>query len=205
MQSNNKFFDDLSQLMTNAMGVAQGAKDEAQTAMKSMMDRWLADRRRVTQSPRTVLTSQVQTKLDWREGLDAYRRDPAWRKGIIEHFRYNLGMMVRMARNAGVPVILVNPVANLRDCPPFKSEFRSDLTEAEQRRITELRAQARRLGWSDVHRKIELLEQAAEIDDQHAGLLYVLVDSQTDTESELAGVLDANLFPWSGWRHAGAV
>ena len=30
--------------MTNAMGVAQGAKTEAETAMKSWMDRWLADR-----------------------------------------------------------------------------------------------------------------------------------------------------------------
>lgn len=44
----NKMFDDLSQLMTNAMGVAQGARDEAENAMKSWMDRWLADRDFVT-------------------------------------------------------------------------------------------------------------------------------------------------------------
>jgi len=44
MQSRNRIFDDMSQLMTNAMGVAQGAKDEAETALKSMMDRWMADR-----------------------------------------------------------------------------------------------------------------------------------------------------------------
>ena len=48
MQSKNKFMDDIGQLMTNAMGVAQGAKDEAETAMKSLMDRWLADRDFVT-------------------------------------------------------------------------------------------------------------------------------------------------------------
>ena len=48
MQSRNKVFDDISQLMTNAMGVAQGAKDEAQTAISSMVDRWLADRDFVT-------------------------------------------------------------------------------------------------------------------------------------------------------------
>ena len=48
MQTKSKIFDDLSQLMTNAMGVAQGAKDEANTAMKSLMDRWLADRDFVT-------------------------------------------------------------------------------------------------------------------------------------------------------------
>jgi len=44
MDTRGKIFDDISQLMTNAMGVAQGAKDEAETAMKSLIDRWLADR-----------------------------------------------------------------------------------------------------------------------------------------------------------------
>jgi hypothetical protein len=48
MQTSNRFFDDLSQLMTNAMGVAQGARTEAETAMKSWIDRWMADRDFVT-------------------------------------------------------------------------------------------------------------------------------------------------------------
>tara|TARA_X000000950_G_scaffold115046_1_gene144571 strand:+ start:187 stop:429 length:243 start_codon:yes stop_codon:yes gene_type:complete len=48
MQTRNKMFDDISQLMTNAMGVAQGAREEAETAMNSMIDRWLADRDFVT-------------------------------------------------------------------------------------------------------------------------------------------------------------
>ena len=48
MTPRNKMFDDLSQLMTNAMGVAQGVRDETENAMKSWMDRWLADRDFVT-------------------------------------------------------------------------------------------------------------------------------------------------------------
>ncbi|MGC1487313.1 MAG: accessory factor UbiK family protein, partial [Albidovulum sp.] len=48
MQGQNKFLDDMSKLMTNAMGVAQGARTEAETAMKGWMDRWLADRDFVT-------------------------------------------------------------------------------------------------------------------------------------------------------------
>lgn len=48
MQTRNKVFDDIGKLMTNAMGVAQGARDEAETAFKSMVDRWLADRDFVT-------------------------------------------------------------------------------------------------------------------------------------------------------------
>ena len=43
MQTRNKFLDDMSQLMTNAMGVAQGARAEAETAMKGLIDRWLAE------------------------------------------------------------------------------------------------------------------------------------------------------------------
>ena len=48
MQSRNKILDDISRLMNNALGVAQGARDEAETALKSWMDRWLADRDLVT-------------------------------------------------------------------------------------------------------------------------------------------------------------
>ncbi|MFN3275984.1 MAG: accessory factor UbiK family protein [Paracoccus sp. (in: a-proteobacteria)] len=48
MTTQNRFFDDMSKLMTNAMGVAQGARSEAETAMKGWIDRWLAERDFVT-------------------------------------------------------------------------------------------------------------------------------------------------------------
>ena len=48
MQTRDKIFDDVSKLMNNAMGVAQGAKEEAETAFKSWVDRWMADRDFVT-------------------------------------------------------------------------------------------------------------------------------------------------------------
>lgn len=48
MNTPNKFFDDVSKLMTNAMGVAQGARDEAGNAIKGWVDRWLAERDFVT-------------------------------------------------------------------------------------------------------------------------------------------------------------
>jgi len=44
MQTRNKIFEDVSQLMTNAIGVAQGAKNEAENAVKSLVDRWMAER-----------------------------------------------------------------------------------------------------------------------------------------------------------------
>ncbi|MBM7066517.1 accessory factor UbiK family protein [Actibacterium sp. 188UL27-1] len=71
MQSRNKFFDDMSQLMTNAMGVAQGAKEEAENAMKSMMDRWLADRDFVTREEFDAARIMAQKAREENEALKA--------------------------------------------------------------------------------------------------------------------------------------
>lgn len=60
MQNRGKIFDDISQLMTNAMGVAQGAREEAETAMKSMIDRWLADRDFVTREEFDAVRAMAQ-------------------------------------------------------------------------------------------------------------------------------------------------
>ena len=60
MQTRNKILDDISSLMTNAMGVAQGAKDEAGTAMNGMMDRWLADRDFVTREEFDAVRAMAQ-------------------------------------------------------------------------------------------------------------------------------------------------
>ncbi|MBB5515592.1 hypothetical protein FHS89_001604 [Rubricella aquisinus] len=71
MQTRNKVFDDLSQLMTNAMGVAQGAKDEAENAMKSMMDRWLADRNLVTREEFEAVRAMAQKAREENDALKA--------------------------------------------------------------------------------------------------------------------------------------
>lgn len=71
MQTRNKFMDDMSQLMTNAMGVAQGAKDEADNAMKSLMDRWLADRDFVTREEFDAVRAMAQKAREENEALKA--------------------------------------------------------------------------------------------------------------------------------------
>lgn len=71
MQTRNKILDDISQLMTNAMGVAQGAKDEAETAMSSMMDRWLADRDFVTREEFDAVRAMAQKAREENEALKA--------------------------------------------------------------------------------------------------------------------------------------
>jgi BMFP domain-containing protein YqiC len=71
MQTRNKILDDLSQLMTNAMGVAQGAKGEAETAMKGLMDRWLADRDFVTREEFDAVRAMAQKAREENESLAA--------------------------------------------------------------------------------------------------------------------------------------
>ncbi|MBN2129798.1 MAG: SGNH/GDSL hydrolase family protein, partial [Sedimentisphaerales bacterium] len=137
----------------------------------ALANQWFAGRRG-SRSLRTVLPAEVRTKLDYEEALESYRRDETWRRGITEHFHRNAETMVRLAQAAGVPLILVNPVSNLTDCPPFKSEFRADLSEAELRQVMDLRQRAGAMGWDDVYARLGLLERAVEIDQRHAGLLY---------------------------------
>jgi BMFP domain-containing protein YqiC len=71
MQTRNKLLDDLAQLMSNAMGVAQGAKNEAETAMKSLVDRWLADRNFVTREEFDAVRAMAQKAREENEALKA--------------------------------------------------------------------------------------------------------------------------------------
>ncbi|WP_298852457.1 accessory factor UbiK family protein [uncultured Ruegeria sp.] len=71
MQTRNKILDDVSQLMTNAMGVAQGAREEAENAMKSMLDRWLADRDFVTREEFDAARAMAQKAREENAALEA--------------------------------------------------------------------------------------------------------------------------------------
>jgi BMFP domain-containing protein YqiC len=71
MQSRNKILDDVSQLMTNAMGVAQGAREEAETAMKGWIDRWLAERDLVTREEFDAVRAMAQKAREENDALKA--------------------------------------------------------------------------------------------------------------------------------------
>jgi BMFP domain-containing protein YqiC len=71
MQTRNKLLDDLAQLMQNALGVAQGARVEAETAMKSLIDRWLADRNFVTREEFDAVRAMAQKAREENDALRA--------------------------------------------------------------------------------------------------------------------------------------
>ena len=82
--------------------------------------------------------------------------------------------MVQMTRDAGVPLLLVNPVSNLRDCPPFKAQHRDGLSADQLRQWKSLVSRAAECQSTNTHQAVTLLGQAKAIDDQHAGLHYLL-------------------------------
>jgi BMFP domain-containing protein YqiC len=71
MQTRNKILDDFSQLFTSAMGVAHGARAEAETAFQSMIDRWLADRDLVTREEFDAIRAMAQKAREENEELKA--------------------------------------------------------------------------------------------------------------------------------------
>lgn len=126
---------------------------------------------------RPLLPTEVEALLDYQGGMEAYERDDAWRSGVIEQFRYNVHLLVRMAQDAGVEVVIVNPVSNVRDCPPFKSLHRNDLSPHEQEHWESLCSEAGRLmtgDRADLRQAIALLEQACKIDPDYASAFYHL-------------------------------
>jgi lysophospholipase L1-like esterase len=123
---------------------------------------------------KTELPDEVDTILDYQRGLDEYHRDDAWRAGVVRHFEFNLRRMIGQAREAGVPVLLVDPPCNLKDCPPFKFEPSPQLDEAANARVAALWNEAQRLESEQLERQCALLREALAVDGRHAGIHYHL-------------------------------
>jgi lysophospholipase L1-like esterase len=124
--------------------------------------------------PRPVLREEVEALLDYRGGLERYHHDAAWRRGVTVHYEFNMRRMVSLARQAHVPLILLNPACNLRDSPPFKAEHRPGLAAEQRERCARLWTEARFYYSTQPWRAARLLREALAIDDQHAGLHYDL-------------------------------
>jgi len=78
-----------------------------------------------------TLPEEVEARLDFRNGLDQYTRDEVWKSNVVTHFQHNLRRMVLAAQSAGVPLMICNPVSNLRDASPFKSQNQSGLSDSQ--------------------------------------------------------------------------
>jgi BMFP domain-containing protein YqiC len=72
MQTKNPILNDFSRILTGAFGVAQNARTEMETAVSSMLERWLSERNFVTRDEfdavriMAKVASERNTKLEKR-------------------------------------------------------------------------------------------------------------------------------------------
>jgi tetratricopeptide (TPR) repeat protein len=102
-------------------------------------------------------------------------KDDPRRLMVYKHFQRNLHDIVASAESAGVPVLLSTVASNLRDCAPFISLNRSDLSTTERQKWQELydqgiQAEAGK-SYADA---IRAYAGAAAIDPTHAELQFRL-------------------------------
>ena len=112
--------------------------------------------------------------LDYEDGLTKYHRDDQWRLGVETHYEQNLRTMIRLAGDAGVPVLLANPVSNVHGTPPFKVEHDSQLTPKQLAEFQSRWKAAKQCAWDDLDVKLEKVNASLEIDPRHAEALFLL-------------------------------
>lgn len=74
------------------------------------------------------LQREVDAILDHSVGPDAYNLETLQSDQIHQHFEYNLRRIIKLARAADTPLILVTPASNQKDFSPFKSQHSRSLT-----------------------------------------------------------------------------
>jgi lysophospholipase L1-like esterase len=133
--------------------------------------RLMAADEKATPAQRVVLGPEADARLDWKDGLAKYHRDPKWQADVIAHFELNLRRIAAIADQAGVPLLFVSPASNLQ-WAPFKPVHRADFCPADHVEFARLRAEARELYARDMEAALVCLKQAAAMDDQQAAVHY---------------------------------
>lgn len=96
----------------------------SQLASKIRLVSWIQQQLSSPSLAKTVLSGEVDARLDHPGGLDQYRRDPNWKSGVESHFADTLRTMIAAAQAADVPLILCVPAGDLVRTPPFKTVSR---------------------------------------------------------------------------------
>ena len=126
-------------------------------------------------APQTTLAPEVATKLDGWTGIEQFHRDDRQARAIFEHFEHNLGRIVEIARDHGAEVVFVDPVANLKDFSPFRSQHAGGLPPADAARCDELVARGEALvAAGRPGEALEPLRAALAIDPRYAETHYQL-------------------------------
>lgn len=140
--------------------------------MRAVIDQLREDPREAAKK-QFLLSGEVRTLLATSAGLDLYYRDAALRSRILEHYQFNVGRMIALARSVGSDVVFVQPAANIKDFSPFKSQHRDGLKEPElsawQRAFDRGVKAAKSGDHATAHRAFE---DALRLDDRYAQLYF---------------------------------
>ncbi|HIF34130.1 MAG TPA: SGNH/GDSL hydrolase family protein [Planctomycetes bacterium] len=123
--------------------------------------------------PAECLPGEVDALLDYRGGLAVYHRDDVWQSNVQRHYGWNLRSLAAHAKQASIPILFLLPVANLVDCPPFKSESSTDLTPEEARSFDSHWQASMEEGRSPGE-QLKSIRAAVAIDPRHAGAQFRL-------------------------------
>ena len=117
--------------------------------------------------------------VEW-EGMEMFlkqqvRGDDPRMAAVYQHFQKNLEDILQMASDCGAKVLLSTVASNLKDCPPFASLHRPDLTEpqrAEWEKLYQTAINAERI--TNYANALASYQQAAQMDNRFAELLFRL-------------------------------
>lgn len=116
---------------------------------------------------------EVDEILNHTVGPSDYHRDDQWRADVLAHYEMNLRRMVKIAREAGSQIVFITPASNEKDCSPFKSEPRVNLSEAQSSRLQSLlRRAGDELEQEHCEAVLTLLDEAQAIDEGYAMVHY---------------------------------
>jgi tetratricopeptide (TPR) repeat protein len=124
-------------------------------------------------------------------------------KNTYANFETNLRDTVTVARNSGAQVIVSTVATNLKECAPFASQHRADLSQNDLRKWTDLVQQASALEQAGAYdQAIQLYTDALSLDDQYAELEFRIArcrlklgdDSEANRHFERARDLDTLRF-----------
>ncbi len=133
----------------------------------------LAQLKKTGESKPGELRSEVQAKLDVWSGVESFTRDDDLRRTILKHFHFNLQQMVDIARDHDIDILFVNPVSNLKDFSPFKSEHSPSVSPESVERFEALYQEAMTLLTEQEYQEaLALLKEAQEISPDFAEVHY---------------------------------
>ncbi|MEW4487060.1 SGNH/GDSL hydrolase family protein [Thalassoglobus sp. JC818] len=123
-------------------------------------------------SPSTTLAADADAILDYRNGIEAFRRDFAHSRAVAKHYESNLNRMVSLTQQANVPLLFMLPPSNLSGQPPFKSEPMETITAEQLEEVKSLRESARDYYRTDLREAIRVWSEIALIDPHSADNWY---------------------------------